>query len=67
MFLDSRCMKLVVLNVKIILKIIALKSANSAKLGILVAEENFSTLMEFMNNFDRVLDIVGPEILPKWN
>ena len=54
-------MKFVLSSVNLILKLIALQSANFAKLGAQVKEENLSTLMEFVNTFARKMGIVGPE------
>ena len=58
-------MKVVLLNVNFILKLIALRSAKSAKLGIQVTEEHLSTLMEIVITFARMLDIVGSENITK--
>ena len=58
-------MKLVILNVNLILKLIALKRAKPAKLGIQVTEENLSTLMDIVNTFAQKMGIVGPGNITK--
>ena len=58
-------MKFALSSVNLILKLIAVQSANFAKLGIQVTEENLSTLMESVNTFARKMVIVGPEDITK--